>query len=78
MWCFCYDFMVVHLSPTAEPKDYIYNVACDVLLWFLDTYDVSVMISLLLISFVGLNYLYLSVVVFNVMVKGFIINYEAY
>ena len=23
-----YDFMVFQLSPTAEPKDYIYSVAC--------------------------------------------------
>ena len=28
--CFCYDFMVVQLSPTAEPKDYIDSVACEV------------------------------------------------
>ena len=41
-------------------------------------YDVSVMISLLLISIVGLNYLCLLIVVFIVMVKTIIINYEAY
>ena len=41
-------------------------------------YDVSVMTSLLLISIVDLNYLYLLIVVFIVMVKAFIINYEAY
>ena len=28
--CFCCNFMVVQLSPTAEPKDYIYSVACEV------------------------------------------------
>ena len=28
--CFCCDFMVVQLSPTAEPMDYIYSVACEV------------------------------------------------
>ena len=37
-------------------------------------YDVSVMISLLLISIVGLNYLYLLIVVFIVMVKAFVKN----
>ena len=41
-------------------------------------YDVCVIISWLLISNVDLNYLYISVVVFAVMVKAFIINYEAY
>ena len=41
-------------------------------------YDVSVMILWLLISIVDLNYLYISVVVFAVMVKAFIINHEAY
>ena len=38
-------------------------------------YDVSGMISWLLISIVDLNYLYISVAVFAVMVKAFIINY---
>ena len=41
-------------------------------------YDVFVVISLLLISIVGLNYLYSSIIVFIVMVKAFIINYVAY
>ena len=26
----CYDSMAVQLSQTAEPKDYIYSVACKV------------------------------------------------
>ena len=34
-------------------------------------YDVSIMISLLLILIVGLNYLYISIVVFIIMVKIF-------
>ena len=38
-------------------------------------YDASVMISLLLILIVGSNYLSL-IVIFIVMVKAFIINYE--
>ena len=37
-------------------------------------YEVSFMISLLLISMVGLNYLYLLIVVFILMLKAFIIN----
>ena len=28
--CFCCDFMVIQLYPTAEPKDCIYSVACEV------------------------------------------------
>ena len=27
---FYYDFIVIQLSQTAEPKDYIYSVACEV------------------------------------------------
>ena len=38
IWCFSYDFMVVQLSPTAEPKNYIYSVACEVWLWVLDVW----------------------------------------
>ena len=26
----CYEFIVAQLSQTAEPKDYIYSVACEV------------------------------------------------
>ena len=36
IWCFCYDFMIAQLSQTAEPKGYIYSVACVVWLWVLD------------------------------------------
>ena len=28
--CFCYDFIIIQLSRTTEPKDYIYSVACEV------------------------------------------------
>ena len=60
--------MVIQLSQIVEPKDYIYSVACVVLIVSF-RYDVSVMISLLLISIVSLNYLYRLIVVFIVMVK---------